>query len=53
VLAQFGEAVQRAGATGGPSAGQAGPGEPSSRPGDDNVVDAEFEDVDDSRRRQG
>jgi molecular chaperone DnaK len=46
-LGRFGEAVQWAGATAEPSAG------PSPMGGDDNVVDAEFEDVDESRRHQG
>jgi molecular chaperone DnaK len=52
-LTSFGESIHRAAGAGGggPASGEA-PG--TERPaGDDNIVDAEFEDVDEPRRRQG
>jgi molecular chaperone DnaK len=48
VLSRFGEAIHRAAA----AAEQAGGAEQPARGGDDNVVDAEFEDVDERRRKQ-
>jgi molecular chaperone DnaK len=50
-LTLFGESIYRATATGGGAPGEApGTQQPS---GDEEIVDAEFEDVDEPRRRQG
>jgi molecular chaperone DnaK len=50
-LARFGEAIHRGAAAPGQAAGSTGPGDRASKSGDD-VVDAEFEDVDEPRRHQ-
>jgi molecular chaperone DnaK len=54
-LSRFGESLHRAAAAGASEGaqGQTGAERPSAQPGQDDVVDAEFEEVDKNRRQQG
>jgi molecular chaperone DnaK len=53
-LSRFGESIHRAAAAGaGATQSEARAERPSTPPGSDDVVDAEFEEVDKNRRQQG